>query len=358
MKKLIILLLTLTLVLGVFISCDKIASDDTSDTTGAETTGTETSSTETTASTSTAETVIDHIVRATIIEINGDVVLIEPVEGEWELQSADRIWINVEGFDDIGVKIGSIVDVTYDGYIRETYPAQITASKWEKVSDPEDTSDSTDMSMSSEEIVYASSYEIKSIENQWYMIFNSYETPSDQAYYDEMKSDAIDIGTMESFKALTDRLLRGELSTKEMYYIVENFTRDHIGIPIFDYSKLYSPKELDSFQIEDRTLWYDGEMYSPGILASSEKGIVAILTITDEQDFNNENVPKYYNYTKTVQNENKVVKVYVDSNNSNEVVLLVQEGGADGIYYKYKLLNVSVEDDDLILSFGIQEYIK
>ena len=138
MKKLIILLLTLTLILGVFASCDKGASNDSSDTTSIET-----SSKETTVSTSTSETEIDHVVRATIIEIDGNVVLIEPVEGEWELKSADRIWINVEGFDDIGAKIGSIVDVTYDGYIRETYPAQITASKWEKVSDPVQMSDET-----------------------------------------------------------------------------------------------------------------------------------------------------------------------------------------------------------------------
>ena len=130
MKKLILLFLTLALTLGVFASCDKVAPD-------ANTTIIETAD-----STSTFETKDDHVVRATIIEINGNTVLIEPVKGEWELKSADRIWINVEGFDDIGAKVGSIVDVTYGGYIMETYPAQITASKWEKISDPEGTSDS------------------------------------------------------------------------------------------------------------------------------------------------------------------------------------------------------------------------
>ena len=61
MKKLIILLLTLTLIFGVFASCNKTASDDTSDTTGAETSGEETTaqtSAEITAET-TEETSID-----------------------------------------------------------------------------------------------------------------------------------------------------------------------------------------------------------------------------------------------------------------------------------------------------------
>ena len=57
MKKLIMLLLTLTLILGVFASCNKTASDDTSDTTGAETSGEET--TAQTSAEMTAETTED-----------------------------------------------------------------------------------------------------------------------------------------------------------------------------------------------------------------------------------------------------------------------------------------------------------
>ena len=71
---------------------------------------------------------------ATVIEISGNsVVLIEPLEGEPERASADRIWVNIDGFSDVGAEIGSTVDITYDGYIMETYPAQIRASAWSLV---------------------------------------------------------------------------------------------------------------------------------------------------------------------------------------------------------------------------------
>lgn len=120
MKKFILLFLTLTLILGILASCDK----------------SETNTPKTSESTDTSDTeaFFDHyVVRAKIIEINGSSVLIEPLEGEPERASADRIWVNIDGFSDIGAEIGSIVDITYDGYIMETYPAQIRASAWSLV---------------------------------------------------------------------------------------------------------------------------------------------------------------------------------------------------------------------------------
>ena len=75
---------------------------------------------------------IESVVRATVIEINGNNVLIEPIEGEWERTSADLISINISDLEDIGAEIGTLVEVTYKGGIMESYPAQINAVSWEK----------------------------------------------------------------------------------------------------------------------------------------------------------------------------------------------------------------------------------
>ena len=67
---------------------------------------------------------------ATVIEISGNSVLVEPVIGEEELQSSDRISVNTTNLGDIGAEIGSDVEIYYTGGIMETYPSQINATKW------------------------------------------------------------------------------------------------------------------------------------------------------------------------------------------------------------------------------------
>ena len=67
---------------------------------------------------------------ATVIEINGNSVTVEPVIGEDELQSSDRISVNTASLGDIGAEIGSDVEIYYTGGIMESYPAQINATKW------------------------------------------------------------------------------------------------------------------------------------------------------------------------------------------------------------------------------------
>ena len=67
---------------------------------------------------------------ATVIEISENSVLVEPVVGEEELQSSDRISLNATSLGDIGAEVGSDVEIYYTGGIMETYPAQINATKW------------------------------------------------------------------------------------------------------------------------------------------------------------------------------------------------------------------------------------
>ena len=70
------------------------------------------------------------IFEATILEIRGDIITVEPSEGEDILRSADKIIFSKANLDDINASVRDIVIVKYTGDIRETYPAQITAVEW------------------------------------------------------------------------------------------------------------------------------------------------------------------------------------------------------------------------------------
>lgn len=68
---------------------------------------------------------------AEILEIGGSYALVEPLEGENERNSSDKISFGTEKLEDINAEAGDIVEITYDGLIMESYPAQIHASRWE-----------------------------------------------------------------------------------------------------------------------------------------------------------------------------------------------------------------------------------
>jgi len=67
---------------------------------------------------------------ATVLEINGDVVLVAPVEGQPERNSADKISFGISELEQLEVVPGDTVQITYTGGIMETYPARINAVKW------------------------------------------------------------------------------------------------------------------------------------------------------------------------------------------------------------------------------------
>jgi len=68
---------------------------------------------------------------ATILELDSSSALVQPVEGEDELRSADKIRLGIANLGDIGAQVGSDVEIYYTGGIMESYPAQIHAVKWE-----------------------------------------------------------------------------------------------------------------------------------------------------------------------------------------------------------------------------------
>ncbi len=72
-----------------------------------------------------------HEFLAVIVEHNGSTVVVEPLEGEEERNSCDRISFSIGSLDNIEPCVGDTVRVHYKGGIMETYPAQINATAWE-----------------------------------------------------------------------------------------------------------------------------------------------------------------------------------------------------------------------------------
>ena len=72
---------------------------------------------------------------AKVLEINGSAVLVEALEDQPVRLSSDQFSFGTNNLEHIGVQVGDIVKVTFTGAIRESYPAQIDAVKWEIVKD-------------------------------------------------------------------------------------------------------------------------------------------------------------------------------------------------------------------------------
>lgn len=66
-----------------------------------------------------------------IIESNSNYIIVEPNEDEEIRTSADKIMIGLEENNDAIYTVGTNVKITYDGYVMETYPAQIKTTNIE-----------------------------------------------------------------------------------------------------------------------------------------------------------------------------------------------------------------------------------
>ena len=66
------------------------------------------------------------VFQAEILEIYDGNYLVKPVEGSWELSSADRIEVPIRNaHPSQEPEIGDVIEIEYSGEIRETYPARI-----------------------------------------------------------------------------------------------------------------------------------------------------------------------------------------------------------------------------------------
>ena len=63
---------------------------------------------------------------AEVLEIWDNCFLVRPLDGSWELGSADRITVPMQNIQaSREIRIGDIIEIHYDGYLMESYPAQI-----------------------------------------------------------------------------------------------------------------------------------------------------------------------------------------------------------------------------------------
>lgn len=70
------------------------------------------------------------VLKATILDVTENEIIVEPCENEWELESADKITVGIMDIsEDITFEFeeGVTVLIGYSGMLMETYPAQIVA---------------------------------------------------------------------------------------------------------------------------------------------------------------------------------------------------------------------------------------
>lgn len=61
--------------------------------------------------------------QATVMEANNDTILVKPIDGSLELNSADQFSISNE--ENLELQAGDLIEITYNGSIMESYPAQL-----------------------------------------------------------------------------------------------------------------------------------------------------------------------------------------------------------------------------------------
>ncbi|MCM1279284.1 MAG: DUF5301 domain-containing protein, partial [Robinsoniella sp.] len=61
--------------------------------------------------------------QATVIEINNDTILVKPIDGSLELNSADKF--SISNKEELELQVGDLIEIDYNGEIMESYPAQL-----------------------------------------------------------------------------------------------------------------------------------------------------------------------------------------------------------------------------------------
>lgn len=78
------------------------------------------------------------VFRAMVLEVyDGYGIQVQPLEGEDEARSSDRIDVALSGLEQVPqIQVGDTVEITYDGMIQETYPARIPGALSVRVIEP------------------------------------------------------------------------------------------------------------------------------------------------------------------------------------------------------------------------------
>ena len=222
------------------------------------------------------------------------------------------------------------------------------------------------------EVKYVTSYEVKKVGDQWYMIFDSYiANPADITYYPP------EYLRVESIAELRNDILNHRLTLTQMNTIVANFTRDDIGIPIFNLDEIYLPNvEGDIITYDEGFLrykyyWMNGKRYDiayfmdvdddDGVAYEEEIDLTIGFFLLTKDNFESQiNANVNFNDTvRTIQSGIKTITLMIKKQaNLNEtsysVSMYVVEGDQ---YYCYWIDGFDeIPDDETLLSYGIEKY--
>jgi len=75
---------------------------------------------------------------AKIIQIDGDIVTVSPLERDAILHPSDKITLNVKDLDNIDASVGDTVNISYDGFVADSDPRTVNASSWSLVNKTDD----------------------------------------------------------------------------------------------------------------------------------------------------------------------------------------------------------------------------
>ncbi|MBR6679662.1 MAG: hypothetical protein IKL59_00205 [Clostridia bacterium] len=220
---------------------------------------------------------------------------------------------------------------------------------------------------------YASSYELKTVGDQLYMVFDSYEAPpidneiTDGGYgvtFDSIEDFQRGVIKDTYFNSVYEGEGFRELSKDEMYYIVRNFERDENGIPIIDMYNLYLPDMPEGWELgwgEDYPVvdWRDGDEYVVYVSNPAENKRATFWMLSNE-DYTSrkESAEQTYGDVYEISNDRKKVKVCnsMNASGSYTVYMYVEEDaiGKD-LYYIYTLYGTeSIPEDSYLLNLCVQ----
>ena len=194
---------------------------------------------------------------ATILEINNQTYLVEPVVGSNELKSSDQIIVPMKNMSPSPEpKVGDVIEITYDGSIAESYPAQITEVYGIKVVEavPEEVtvgSDLIPMVMVNGEIYMDTGHE-STVEARCGMMDGEITSTVDRTKQ-ATKDNESNFGTGYGYQYGTEGTIEIYMNNKWWIFATEE-AREQVQLPTSEETISYNGKEYLKSELCDATL--------------------------------------------------------------------------------------------------------
>lgn len=220
---------------------------------------------------------------------------------------------------------------------------------------------------------YVSSYELKTVGDQLYMVFDSYNVPPNDEDDLTDGSYGVTFDSVEDFQRgvikdkYSESVYEGEgfreLTLDEMYKIVSTFTRDDIGVPIVDMYNLYLPDMPDGWELgwgEEYPVidWRDGDDYVVYVSNPTENKRATFRSMTEDACKSElDGAKQTYGEPKRIDTDGKDIYVFdhVSASGTHTVTIYTYEYSSfvnEQLRYTYTLYGEqSAPSDEYLLSF-------